>query len=89
MGAVGLYYYYQIFAKALGTVGDDIITDEEGRNHDWKKDLVDELARKQHANGAWSNIKSVKWFESDPNLATSFALLALHHSRPDKKDGKK
>jgi squalene-hopene/tetraprenyl-beta-curcumene cyclase len=81
MGDAGLYYYYHTFAKALDATGIDEIEDAEGVKHDWRRELTEELARRQHKNGSWVNTNS-RWMEGDPNLATAFALLALSYCRP-------
>jgi len=81
MGDAGLYYYYHTFAKALDALGVDEIEDAEGVKHDWRRELTDELARRQQENGSWVNA-NIRWMEGDPNLATAFALLALSYCRP-------
>ncbi len=84
LGSAGLYYYYQLLAKALDAVGMDTITDADGKEHDWRTELIAELAKRQQADGSWVN-ENKKWLESDANLCTGFALLALSHTRPAKK----
>ncbi len=81
MGEAGLYYYYHTFAKALDALGVDEIEDAKGAKHDWRRELTEELARRQKENGSWVNSDS-KWMEGDPNLATAFALLTLSYCRP-------
>ncbi|MBN2293026.1 MAG: terpene cyclase/mutase family protein [Pirellulales bacterium] len=81
MGDAGLYYYYHTFAKALDALGIDEIEDAKGVKHDWRRDLAEELARRQQENGSWVNTNR-RWMESDPNLATSFALVALSYCKP-------
>jgi squalene-hopene/tetraprenyl-beta-curcumene cyclase len=81
MGDSGLYYYYHTFAKALDVLGQDEVEDAKGIKHDWRRELTEELARRQQANGSWVNTNR-RWMESDPNLATAFALLALSYCRP-------
>jgi len=81
MGDAGLYYYYHTFAKALDALGIDELEDAKGVQHDWRRDLTVELARRQQANGSWVN-ENRQWMEGDPNLATAFALLALSYCRP-------
>ncbi|MFO0953225.1 MAG: prenyltransferase/squalene oxidase repeat-containing protein [Isosphaeraceae bacterium] len=83
LGQKGLYYYYQTFAKALAMVGKPMLTDESGLSHDWRSDLVAELAKRQAPNGSWVNT-SDGFMEGDPNLVTSYALLALAYARPAK-----
>jgi squalene-hopene/tetraprenyl-beta-curcumene cyclase len=81
LGGEGLYYYYHVFAKALATMGLPQIEDAQGVKHDWKRELVDELAKRQRPNGSWLNPTS-RWLESDPNLVTCYALLALAYCKP-------
>lgn len=81
MGDAGLFYYYHTFAKALDALGEDEIEDAKGIKHDWRRELTEELARRQREDGSWVN-KNAKWMEGDPNLATAFALLALSYCRP-------
>jgi squalene-hopene/tetraprenyl-beta-curcumene cyclase len=79
----GLYYYYHTFAKALAMLGDEHIVDDQNQPHDWRSELLEELARRQREDGAWSNTNS-RWLEGDANLVTSYALLALSYCRPDR-----
>lgn len=81
MGDSGLFYYYHTFAKALNVMGVHEIEDARGVKHDWRKELTEELARRQQADGSWINANP-RWMEGDPNLATAFALLALSYCRP-------
>lgn len=83
MGLQGLYYYYHVFAKALDANGDRWIKDAAGKQHNWRADLVDEFEAKQQASGAWTN-EADRWYEGDPNLVTSYCLLALQYCHPDK-----
>lgn len=84
LGDAGLYYYYQLFAKALDATGEDTITDADGQTHQWKHELIAELAKRQKDDGSWSNSND-KWLEGDSNLATGFALMALSHCKPSEK----
>ena len=80
MGDAGLYYYYHVFAKALDATGLDLIEDADGVEHDWRRELVEELVRRQRADGSWVNENS-RWMEGDPSLVTGYALLALAYCR--------
>ncbi len=80
MGSAGLYYYYHTFAAGLNAAGIKTMKDSDGNEHDWKKDLIAELAERQNADGSWSNDNG-RWFENDKNLATSFALMALGYCK--------
>ena len=77
-GDAGLYYYYHAFAAALKASKLDAITDSSGDSHDWRADLASELAKRQRPDGSWMNANR-QWFENDPNLSTSFALIALSY----------
>ncbi|WP_233200125.1 prenyltransferase/squalene oxidase repeat-containing protein [Blastopirellula marina] len=76
MGQAGVFYYYQTFAKALDAYGETTITDASGVAHDWRKELIAELGKRQREDGSWAN-SNTQWMEGDANLATSFALMAL------------
>ncbi len=81
LGQQGLYYYYHTFAKALAAMKQDEVTDEQGKKHNWRKELADHLFAVQQPNGSWVNLKE-RWLEGDPNLDTSYALLALKYCAP-------
>jgi squalene-hopene/tetraprenyl-beta-curcumene cyclase len=82
MGDSGLYYYYHTFAKALDTIGKTAIVDANDKSHDWRKDLAEKLASLQKDDGSWIN-SNARWLEGDPNLVTSYALLALSYTTPN------
>lgn len=81
MGQTGAYYYYQVFAKALDTAGEDLVEDADGKKHDWRKELAEHLFSIQQENGSWVN-SAPRWYEGDPNLATAYVLIALHYCEP-------
>lgn len=81
LGDMGLYYYYHVFAKALDATGGDVFDDADGRAHDWRQELLAELASRQQADGSWVN-ENGRWMEGDPNLVTAYALLAIAYCRP-------
>lgn len=83
MGDNGLFYYYHTFAKALDAVGKDQLTDANGKQHDWRQELIAALAAQQREDGAWVN-KNGKFLEGDANLVTAYSLLALSHCQPKK-----
>jgi squalene-hopene/tetraprenyl-beta-curcumene cyclase len=49
--------------------------------HEWKKDLIETLARRQQMDGSWVN-ENNRWLEGDANLVTGYALLALSYCKP-------
>lgn len=80
MGQAGVYYYFHTFAKALDALKINSLKDAAGREHDWRAELMAELARRQKPNGSWVN-DTTRWFEGDPNLVTGYALLAVAYCR--------
>jgi squalene-hopene/tetraprenyl-beta-curcumene cyclase len=81
MGAAGLYYYYHTFAKALDALGETVLKDQQGREHNWRSELIDVLAAAQQPDGSWVNQQNDRWLEGDANLVTAYALLALSYCR--------
>ena len=75
MGVQGLYYFYDIMARALSAAG---VNDVGG--HDWKKELSTKLISLQKEDGRWEN-SSNRFWEADPVLCTSFAMIALEACR--------
>ncbi len=71
MGSQGLYYFYDIMTRAL----DAAKIDKVG-SHDWRRELSAKIMSLQREDGSWANENNRFW-ESDPVLCTSFALLAL------------
>ena len=80
-GQRGLYYYYHTFARAMALLGKPTFTDAKGVEHDWRTELVSALAKRQEPNGGWVN-RDDRFMEGDPNIVTSFGLLALAAARP-------
>jgi squalene-hopene/tetraprenyl-beta-curcumene cyclase len=80
LGQAGLYYYYQVFAKALALLGHPEIVDSQGAHHDWRADLTAALAKRQNPDGSWVN-KADRFMEGDANLVTAYGLLALSYAR--------
>lgn len=83
MGKQGLYYYYHVFAKALDAHGELLLTDSAGKQHNWRAELVAQLAATQNQDGSWIN-EADRWYEGDANLVTSYSLLALSYCAPEK-----
>ena len=81
MGATGLYYYFHTFAKTMDALGQDEFVDADGAKHDWKAELVAELASRQAKDGSWANTAAERWLEGEAALATSYSLLALSYCK--------
>ena len=75
MGSQGLYYFYDIMARALSAAGVEKVGD-----HDWRKELSAKVISLQKPDGSWANDNNRFW-EADPVLCTSFALLVLNLCR--------
>jgi squalene-hopene/tetraprenyl-beta-curcumene cyclase len=80
VGQQGLFYYYHVFAKALAAYEQPVIKTADGEMHNWRNDLIKVLAEKQQSDGSWTN-PSDRWYEGDPNLVTSYCLLALSYCK--------
>lgn len=80
MGIQGLYYYYDILARALSASGVEELAAEDGRVIAWKTELAKKLVALQREDGSWAN-ESNRFWEADPVLCTSFAMLALELCR--------
>jgi squalene-hopene/tetraprenyl-beta-curcumene cyclase len=79
----GLYYYYHTMAKCLDVLGVDEVVDAQGKAHDWRAELTAAIAKRQRADGSWMNEQD-HWMESDPELVTGYALMALSHCKHKK-----
>lgn len=71
MGSQGLYYFYDIMARALSAAGAKTVG-----GHDWRRELAAKIISLQNEDGSWANDNNRFW-EADPVLCTSFAMLAL------------
>ncbi|MDV6033541.1 MAG: terpene cyclase/mutase family protein [Phycisphaera sp. RhM] len=81
MGKAGLYYYYHTFGKALAAADIRVLTDADGENHNWRRELAATLINAQQADGSWVNDGNDRWMEGNRNLVTAYALLALKYCR--------
>jgi squalene-hopene/tetraprenyl-beta-curcumene cyclase len=80
LGLKGLYYNYHMMARALGLVGQRTLVDAEGKSHDWPAELATKLLSMQKPDGSWANTDPTYW-ENNPGIATSRAVLALAYAR--------
>jgi hypothetical protein len=76
LGLEGLYYYYHTMAEALALYGADTLVAKGGKSINWREQLARRLIRLQQADGSWAN-ENGRWWEKDPALVTSYALVAL------------
>jgi squalene-hopene/tetraprenyl-beta-curcumene cyclase len=78
LGDAGLYYHFLAFAKAMDALGCWSFEDAQGVSHDWREELACTIVDRQQPNGSWVN-SNARWMESEPSLATAYALLALSY----------
>ncbi|WP_018968612.1 prenyltransferase/squalene oxidase repeat-containing protein [Rubritalea marina] len=76
LGQQGLFYYYQVMAKALNAAGIDTLTISDGQSVDWRKELAGHLLGLQKPDGSWINENS-RWWENEAELTTAYVILAL------------
>ena len=80
LGSAGYFYYLHTAAKALAVLGVDKLRGADGVEHDWRREFVEEMAKRQNDDGSWTNTNA-RWLEADPNLVTGYVLLTLGHCR--------
>ena len=80
MGSQGLYYYYDILSRALDASGVESLKGPDGKEIFWKKELAEKVISLQGKDGSWVNDNNRFW-ENDPVLVTSFAILTLSFCR--------
>ncbi len=77
----GLYYYYHVLARALEASGAGLVTDSADVQHNWRYELLQQLAQRQREDGSWTN-EADRWMEGLPALTTAYSLLALEAAFP-------
>jgi squalene-hopene/tetraprenyl-beta-curcumene cyclase len=75
----GLFYYYNVFSKAMYAYGEPTVMETGGAVRDWRSDLATKLLELQRSDGSWVNETSKRWWEGDPNLCTAWSLIALNY----------
>jgi squalene-hopene/tetraprenyl-beta-curcumene cyclase len=76
VGQKTVYYYYMVFAKALQAVGEPVIVDAKGQNHNWREDLGKKLLSLQHPEGFWVNPVPDE-MQDNKVLVTTFTMMAI------------
>ena len=68
----------------MDVYGEDHVTTPDGTAHPWRVELAARLVSMQdRTDGSWINRNAPRWWEGNPLLATSYALLALEACRVD------
>lgn len=79
----GLYYYFHTMAKALDLYGVEQIVDGSGQTHAWRQQICGRLiAMQRKDDGSWINENAPRWWEGNPVLASSYAMLTLGAAIP-------
>jgi squalene-hopene/tetraprenyl-beta-curcumene cyclase len=81
IGQEGLYYFYDVLAKALAVYGQDVLHPPGGQPINWREEIIRKLVNLQKSvpetgEGYWVNEQG-RWWESDPVLVTAYSLIAL------------
>jgi hypothetical protein len=71
-------------ARALHAYGEPIVSDAQGKKHDWRIELIAKLASLQQADGHWVGYE--KYMEDNPMIVTPYSVLALQEAVQDLKD---
>jgi len=79
-GTQGLYYYYMVVAATLSAFKTPTIELRCGETRQWARELTQRLLSLQHSEGYWVNADG-EWWEDEPVLVTSYAVLALTYCR--------
>ena len=85
MGGQGLYFFYNVLAKALSAYGQDVIPlADDHSSINWRAELGKTLLDLQKTDratghGYWTN-DAARFWEDDPVLVTSYAILTLQTS---------
>jgi squalene-hopene/tetraprenyl-beta-curcumene cyclase len=77
----GYYYQFMQMSRTLALMGQDKIADARGIEHDWKAEMLAQLAKLQMSDGAnagmWHNQESSRWEEGTLMISTGYILNAL------------
>jgi squalene-hopene/tetraprenyl-beta-curcumene cyclase len=79
MGPQGLFYYFNTMSKALSICRVDELALKDGQKINWRRELAMKLINLQKRDGSWENANG-RWWEKDPALVTSYALLTLERA---------
>ncbi|NKB25891.1 MAG: hypothetical protein GKR87_16275 [Kiritimatiellae bacterium] len=83
-GQEGLFYYYNVLAKGLAAFGKDQIWSKGEKPFNWRVEILKKLLSMQKIDpktgtGYWIN-ETGRYWESNPVLVTSYALLAMQYA---------
>jgi len=85
MDQQGYFYYLHLMTKALAAANLDKLKVAAGGEVDWRAEVAARLLKLQKPDGSWVNPEP-RWWEGDPVLVTSYAMMTLEilhgYSRP-------
>lgn len=76
MGRQGFFYYLHLLTKALTIADEDRLTLADGTEVAWRDQVAARLLELQGDDGSWVNPEP-RWWEADPVLVTSYAVMTL------------
>lgn len=76
----GIYYFYYAFAYCMAGIGEPIVVDGRGRQHNWRNELARKLVSLQRSDGSWINADSSLWWQDNPDLVTAWSVNALNQA---------
>jgi squalene-hopene/tetraprenyl-beta-curcumene cyclase len=79
LGQQGYYYYLHAMSRALHASRKDTLRDADGRERDWRSELIDAIVSRQREDGSWQN-SVPRWEEANADLATVYCVLALEEA---------
>jgi squalene-hopene/tetraprenyl-beta-curcumene cyclase len=75
----GYFYYLKVMTRALDLYGSDTLVRPSGESVHWRSEVIAAILKQQRDEGFWVNDYGRYW-ESDPVLATAYALMALQNA---------
>ena len=85
MDQQGYFYYLHLMTKALAAAGQQKLKLAAGVEVDWRTEVANRLLKLQKPDGSWVNPEP-RWWEADPVLVTSYAMMTLEilHAQSDR-----
>jgi hypothetical protein len=65
--------------KALSAYDEPVMTDSQGKQHDWRIEIIAKMAALQHPDGSW--VGQRRWMENNPVITTAYCVLAAEEAR--------
>lgn len=76
MGEQGLYFFYNIIARAMSASKLEEISRASGADIKWREEVVVKVISLMQKDGSWIN-KNGRFWENDPVLSTAYSVIAL------------